>query len=116
MDVVLLEFAKTFAKVNISNFLHKIKAPGTTCRLAIWLHGFQTGRVQSVVLNGYTPYEASVDIGKPQGSVLGPLFFLIHLGDTGKRVQDSPPVKEVLYLQKDLERVYAWAAANYVIQ
>lgn len=79
VDVMFLDFAKAFEKVD-GILLHKIETLGKTGKLGLWLHDFLRGRVQSVLVNGYTSIEASIDSGFPQGSVLGPLLFLIHMG------------------------------------
>ena len=45
----------------------------------MWLHNFLSNRQQCVAINGTTSSEAQVKSGVPQGSVLGPLLFLIHI-------------------------------------
>ena len=127
VDVVFLDFAKAFDKVDHGILLHKIKTLGITGKLGIWIHAFLTGRLQSVSVDGHRSEETKVISGVPQGSVLGPLLFLIYIGDIGEGIQDSSlssfaddtsvslPVtraEEVSCLQKDLDTVYAWAATN----
>ncbi|KAG0713115.1 RNA-directed DNA polymerase from mobile element jockey [Chionoecetes opilio] len=127
VDVVFLDFAKAFDKVDHGILLHKIKALGLRGKLRIWLHDFLTERVQSVVVDGQSSKEDTVMSGVPQGSVLGPLLFLIHMRDIGEEVSDSvlssfaddtsisrliSNVQEVEHLQEDLNKVYSWATTN----
>ena len=89
MDVVFLDFAKAFDKVDHGILLHKVKALGITGKLGVWIHAFLTGRLQAITVDGHRSEKAMVISGVPQGSVLGPLLFLIHMGDIGKRVGGS---------------------------
>ena len=89
IDVVFLDFAKTFDKVDHGILLHKIKALGITGKMGVWIHAFLTGRLQAVTVDGWKSQEAEVISGVPQGSVLGSFLFLIHMGDIGERVRGS---------------------------
>ena len=55
----------------------------------MWIHNFLSNRQQCVAVNGTTSSEAQVRSGIPQGSVLGPLLFLIHISDTNYEIADS---------------------------
>ena len=127
VDVVFLDFAKAFDKVDHGILLHKIKSLGLTGKLGIWIHAFLTGRLQTVTVEGHRSEEAVVVSGVPQGTVLGPLLFLIFMGDINDGIEDSSlssfaddtsvslPVtnaEEVSCLQKDLDTIYVWAASN----
>ena len=94
VDVVFLDFAKAFDKVDHSILLHKIKSMEITGKLGLWLHNFLPGRTQSVTVNGHKCEEAEVVSGVAQGSMVGPLVFLIHMGDIGERweILSSPPL------------------------
>ena len=127
VDVVFLDFAKAFDKVDHGILLRKVNELGITGKLGRWLHSFLTGRVQTVVVDGLKSEEADVVSGVPQGSVLGPLLFLIHMGDIGQRMEDSTlssfaddtsvsraitSAADVTHLQQDLNLVYDWATRN----
>ncbi|XP_066936616.1 uncharacterized protein [Clytia hemisphaerica] len=83
-DVVYLDFSKAFDKVAI--VLHKIKQLGIDGKILQWFNSFLTGRKQSVLVNGVKSKPQDVLSGVPQGSVLGPLVFLILIGDIDKDI------------------------------
>ena len=79
VDMVYLDFAKAFDKVDHGVLLDKMKMLGITGKLGVWLYHFLTGRTQFVRLQGGVSFESSVISGVPQGTLLGPLLFIIHV-------------------------------------
>ena len=127
VDVIYLDFAKAFDKVDIGITLRKLKSLGIGGTLGRWLHCFLTGRHQNVIVNGAKSTPQPVISGVPQGSVLGPLLFLILIGDIDQDVSSSflssfaddtrvghgiTCEEDIRSLQKDLQAVYNWAKAN----
>ena len=79
VNVIYWDFAKVFDKVNHGILLNKLKKIGINGKIAVWIHNFLWNRQQCVAINGTTSSEAQVRSGIPQGPVLGPLLFLIHI-------------------------------------
>ena len=79
VDVIYLDFAKAFNKVDFAIVLQKIKNLRVNEETLKWIQSFLTFRTQKVVVNGQSSDEKQVTSGVPQGSVLGPLIFLFYL-------------------------------------
>ena len=127
VDVIYLDFAKAFDKVDHGITLKKISDLGIKGCLGRWIHSFLTGRLQAVVVEGRKAKPQPVLSGVPQGSVLGPLLFLILIGDIDKDVATSflssfaddtrigksiTSVEDTQQLQADLESIYNWSVNN----
>lgn len=127
VDVVYLDFAKAFDKVDIGITLRKLKSLGIGGQLGRWLGSFLLDRQQTVVVDGQRSLSRPVISGVPQGSVLGPFLFLVLIGDIDGEVVSSflssfaddtrighhiTGDEDAQQLQADLEKVYKWAKNN----
>ena len=123
IDIIYLDFQKAFDKVPHQRLLLKLKAHGIRVGLIDWIEQWLTDRRQRVVVDGEVSNWKSVLSGVPQGSVLGPLLFLIYINDLDdnttsnvlKFADDTKVFRKVntdgdkQHLQNDLNRLVKWS-------
>jgi len=129
VDVVFLHFAKAFDKVPHQRLLLKVASLGIGGKLFNWISNWLLNRTQRVCINGIVSVWKLVLSGIPQGSVLGPLLFLIFINDLDlnihnvllkfaddtkicSRICNSDDVKK---LQEDLNTLQKWAHTWQII-
>ena len=86
VDSIYTDFEKAFQKCDHGKMMHKLKSLGVTGKLARWIQNFLARRKQKVVVEGRTSSPYLVLSGVPEGTVLGPLLFLIYLSDLGENI------------------------------
>ena len=88
--VCMVDMSAAFDVVDHSILLDKLKLYGFDDISLAWVKNYLSGRTQSVYIDGVFSSYRDVDAGVPQGSILGPLFYLMFTNDFPETVYDCP--------------------------
>ena len=124
VDVIYTDFQKAFDSVPHSGLLQKLTSVGIKGKLHAWIQSFLSNRKQRVKIKGCTSEWMEVLSGVPQGSVLGPLLFIIYINDIVDTLgchcylyADDMKLYKIIQsnddcisLQSDMDRVVEWSS------
>ena len=122
VDTIYLDFAKAFDTVPHQRLIGKLKSYGISGCILVWIEQFLIGRSQVVLVNGTQSLPTSVLSGIPQGTVLGPVLFIIYINDILTNVDSKgylfaddtkifrqiTTVEDSVALQRDIKSLEDW--------
>ena len=125
VDLLYLDFSRAFDKVPHKRLLSKVRSLGVVGNVAAWIEAWLTDRKQRVVLNGRFSDWINVTSGVPQGSVLGPVLFVMYINDIENAVDTIMLIKKFAddtkgcgiadtihdceALQQQINKLYDWS-------
>lgn len=132
IHAIFIDFRKAFDLIDHRILLHKLAAMNVTKSFWLWIHSFLSGRIQQVKVCGILSSIAPCPAGVPQGSVISPALFNVHINDledavpnhlnidTCKYADDCTQdqvvsVGKTSHIQNAVDAVVNWAETNKMV-
>ena len=123
VDAIILDFSKAFDTVPHQRLCQRLDHYGIRSSTLGWISKWLTQRTQCVVVDGESSRDVSVTSGVPQGTVLGPLMFLLYINNIAESTTSSIKLfaddailfkaidthRDTLSLQQDLDKMINWS-------
>ena len=120
IDIIYFDFKKAFDTVPHKRLLYKLENAGLTGNILNWIKDFLKNRKQKVTIQSSESDEVNVLSGVPQGSILGPLFFLVFINDLPNGIKSNCKMfaddtklynktENHLDLQQDINKLFNWS-------